>query len=373
MKTVQKIALTTLAALTTAGGLCAVEYATAAPRGKNPGRVARIDTPLALFGARGAGTSIQLSLVTERGARNKVKTEIEMGFDRNGDGVIADDEYEAAIKDRRDVRGTGINRRGKVFRADSAPGRRNVFVWDTLANIPEMRLVSPALQYTPEGRPIVDPNDQQNFLVDPSQQGVRLRARAIRGKGRRLRASDWVYTNNFSVDNSIDSPTTVTVDAAFATQAPLLDLGPVGVVAIEYTVRDADSEDANGNGVLDSIEGEDKNLNGELDTALVGMTYDYYRLQPGEDPSLLGQLELEGLPWSACTVFESDSDPTVDLPAEAAGSSYRFSWYVSLDEREPEGAYILRGRAFDGVRSHGPYTYVLDPIDVVEVVTIEEE
>jgi len=130
-------------------------------------------------------------------------------------------------------------------------------------------------------------------------------------------------------------------------------------IVADWTVSDADSEDVNGNGILDLGLGEDRNENGVLDTPRAGVAFDWYRLAPGEDPSKMSDVQIASLFWRACTrdAAVGDTDAMVLAPgqppqgglvsgAEGAGRSYSFAWDSVHDAgRRPPGSSCARRRS----------------------------
>ena len=66
-------------------------------------------------------------------------------------------------------------------------------------------------------------------------------------------------------------------------------------VLVRWTAFDPDSEDANGNGLLDVEAGEDANQDGDLDDERVAVAFDYHRIEAGEDPAAMTAAALQAL------------------------------------------------------------------------------
>src|SRR6185295_9615929 len=112
---------------------------------------------------------------------------------------------------------------------------------------------------------------------DTALAGVRIRMRATRGKGKSKLIGSWAYTDAFSVNNN--APPSLTIDQVIPNESGTASDEHVEVL---WSAFDGDSEDKNGNGLFDP--GEDVNGNRVFDQEQVGVAFDYYRLQPGDDP-----------------------------------------------------------------------------------------
>lgn len=153
--------------------------------------VSNMQTPLGLQGKRGAGNNVvnPFSLVDK--SRRKSDVEAEYGYDVNGDGTIADgsdpnlpSEYFPATEDRRDSRNTRKNKKPQLFSTAGDIGSSQAFVWNSSADVSNGHYPTVQILYTPQGRPVPDPNNPGSFLFDDAQAGVKLRIRAKAKKGR---------------------------------------------------------------------------------------------------------------------------------------------------------------------------------------------
>lgn len=347
--------VTTLALATLiAGGV----HSAVAARGSAPANLIGIDTPVGIRGRATGETSIPLTFRLERIRAASVRVEFEYGWDRNADGTIDDAEFRPLSIERGNRLNTGKSRSRTRFRTSGAPGRMHTIVWQAIADLPNDNLRANELLRTPQGRAIPDPASPEDFLKDPASQGVIVRARTRKGRGRNRRIGDWVTTDAISIDNQDASiPTARITDV-------VRDLGEAGesddVVLISYDLRDSRDEDRNGNGTLELD--EDLDRDGVLDTPIGGVAVDYHRLDDGVDPSRLDLRQLEELDWLPATRFEGAGDADSELRATFDGTSYDFAWYAVSDQLQRDGRYIVRIRPWVDGRL-GPWQYDTTPVE----------
>ncbi len=368
----RRTAARTLLALTAAAGVVAAAAPTLAARAgaARPGArripTVQVVTPLGLQGERGTGERVPIVLRVADTSRNRVVVDVEYGVDLNGDGQITEAnpaEFRRATQERRDARDTSRPRftRGftdATFRT-ARDGAAGAFVWNTAADLPLGRHLSgQQLLRTPQGRTVRNPIVPTELLFDPTASaGVVVRVRAHR-LGRRAAASEWVYTRPFSVDNS--TPPAAAIEA----------VGPVdavgGTVAIDWRAFHDDSEDKNGNGVLDVLDLEDVNGNDALDIVPVAIAFDFHRVDPGEViPTGSAQLAL--LDWHPCTrrLGQGDPDDGVASAPTGVGREATFVWDFVPDLGTLDfaaGTYIVRATPYDDRGNLGTTVYSTAPV-----------
>jgi hypothetical protein len=369
-------------------GACAVVAAaasapSAAAKGfrRNP-VVVKVETPLGLQGRLGAGSNVTIPFVVADLTGKPVDVEVQYGVDNNADGVITDDEYRLATEDRLDPRNTRLNTVPQLFTTgtvematDSAAvptgevnGAAQAYVWRSSDDVGHAALRTIEYALTPQGRRIVDPQNPNSWLLVAGSSGVKVRVRTVlvekrRHRRPRTRYSEWAYTDTFSLNNSI--PPSATIDSVVE-GAPTL---------VHWTAFDADSEDLNGNGVLDVADGEDMDGDGILDCERVGVAFDFHWLAAGEDPSLMSDAQLAALNWLPCThvagVGDTDSldaRPGSPIPntgdqagvctaPPGVGRHWVFAWDAELDDAGTTRGMILRATPFDEQRNVGSSAY----------------
>jgi len=370
-------------------GLVGTTTAAAAMRPRRPTVIA-VDTPVGLQGADGAGANVAVAFRLYDRLRRRSNVEVHYGWDRNGDGKITDgternedgtpagqpDEYAPATEDvfdLRDSRAVSVLRpdaKPRPFRSGRGNGAADVFVWKSAQDLGKATLITIEYALTPQGRRIPNPDNAGSFLFATGPDGsgafagVRLRARA---RPPHAKAGRWVYTGTFSLDNS-GKPSMAIDAAASSPTAP-------STVLVNWTAFHPDSEDRNGNGVLDIALGEDTNWNGMLDPLHVGAAFDWHRLVAGEDPTTMTSAQLAALSWSPCTreisVGDTDSlDARRGLPVPTSGGlagvacapfpvgrHWVFAWDSAADVGAATDGFILRAAPFDERRSVGATVY----------------
>ena len=344
--------------------------------------VGRVETPLGLQGTRGAGRNVGIIFSLKDAARRKTDVEVQYGIDRNGDGNISDDEYRPATEDRLDSRDTRKNKKPQLFTTAGDIGAIQQFVWNSTQDIQSARLLTSDLAVTPQGRLIPDPDNPGSFLFatgpggSPVLSGVKVRVRAFRSaldpvtKRPKNVYGDWAYTpDQFSLNNN--DPPTMTIDA--------IDSNGISVptasdewVHIHWTAFDPNSEDLNGNGVLDVADNEDTNGNGVLDPENLGVAFDYHRVGPTENPATMTQAQIDGLTWLPCTRATKDAagqtdsmivgpgiSPSGGLPSAppGVGRQWVFSWDSVADVGTAYAKFIFRARPFDQKGEQGSFAY----------------
>jgi len=370
-------ALAAASAVACAALLVAAPDFAAAAKKRSERRIARnlvvqVSTPLGLQGAAGAGDRTVLPFTLYDRSGRRVDVEVEYGIDRDGDGVVADgsqegrpSEFRTATHQRRDPRDTSRvkvksnGKRSTTYRPGRA-GATHAFVWGNLADLGRARHVAGAQIVRDEhGRVVPDPFDRTQPLFGDAEPGVVLRIRAIRRGGKRER-TDWVYTQPFSVDSSaapsarVDGVADVDVDA--------------GLVAIDWTAFDDDSEDLNGNGALDVLDLEDRDGDGRLHTAPVAVAFDHHLLADGE-PVPASTAVLEGLRWLPCTRADGLGDPDVGVPTAPAGvgRAATFVWDFHADVGGVElaaGRYLIRAVPYDELGNVGAPAYLEGVVEI---------
>ncbi len=331
----------------------------AEPRGGSLARVTRIDTPLGLQGAAGAGSAVVIPFALAQRRSRPAFIQAEYGIDLNADGAIDESEYLPATLDIRDGRHSGetqkirSRRKKTVHQYETAPdtGRSNALVWNSTLDVRRSIFTSRLTVYTPQGRTVPDPNNPGRVLRLDGPGGAVFRVRTRRGA---RRASDWAVTGRF--DLSAASTPDLTLDDV-TSGAPTL---------IAWTAIHPDSEDFNDNDVLDPLIGEDMNGNGVLDEVPIAAAFDYYVLGVDEDPQELDAIELATLDWQPCTRSSDVGDADVDVTSSANGIANIFAWDVATDAPGDGAQVIFRARAFDGVQTGGRWVYRTDPVTIVD-------
>ncbi|MCE9636539.1 MAG: hypothetical protein K8T90_12615 [Planctomycetes bacterium] len=363
------------AAIGAAGLLAGAVDASAGPkelsRKKQAAVVGRVEVPLGLQGLRGAGANVivPFSLVDASRARSDV--EVQFGLDLNSDGSITDDEYRAATEDRLDPRDTRRNRAPNLFVTAGDIGAAHAFSWRSTADVQSARYETIQYQYTDQGRLIPDTNHPGESLFDDAQAGVRIRVRALRGSGRNKLVGAWAYTDAFSLNNN--TAPSMTIDQILPNATGIASDENVEIL---WTAIDPDSEDANNNGVFDP--GEDKNGNGIFDQEQVGVAFDYYRLQVGDNPAAMTNDQIAALTWAPCTraagLGNTDSFRATGADrvfGTAGGRAWRFVWNSIADVGTVSDKFIVRARPVDQKHENGDYVYQRTPftLDNLKVFT----
>jgi hypothetical protein len=182
------------------------------------------------------------------------------------------------------------------------------------------RYLTSEYKLTPQGRPVPDPDNPGSFLFatgpggQPILAGVQIRVRAFRiVKGRKV-AGQWAYSEAFGLNNN--NPPTVTIDSVEANTTSSVTSSDEHV-RIHWSVYDPDSEDFDGDQVLDLADGEDLDGDGELDCELVGVAFDYHRVTASEDPATMTTEQLNALQWLPCTRVVGEEIRTRSSPIPA--------------------------------------------------------
>lgn len=326
---------------------------------KAPADVGRIETPYGLQGLRGGGPNVivPFSLVDSR--RRPTDVEVQFGIDRNKDGSVSEDEWLPATEDQADPRNTRKNRGSRKFTTAGNIGAAHGFAWNASADLPAERFETLQLARTPDGRLIPDPENPGSFLFEPGvQPGVQLRVRAVKGQGKRQRVGEWVETDVFSLNNNTNPQMAITGVVPNTTSTPAAS---DEVVIVNWTAIDADSEDTNGNGILDLQ--EDRDGDGEPDFESISVAFDYFRVPDGLDPTTLTPSELDELAWLPCTRADGVGDPNDGVPAAPGGLPYQFAWDSLTDVGTANANYILRARPYDQ-KDEGDIAYLATPFRV---------
>ena len=289
-------------------------------------------TPLALQGRSRAEPDDVIPVTLVDHSRKPTDVQAEFGVDINGDGSITDDEYRPASEDRLDPRDTRRNRKPQLFSTSGDIGATHAYAWRTTTDVGTLRFETQLYKYTPQGRLIPDTAHPGEFLFDDAQAGVRVRVRTVRGAGKARRVGAWSYTDAFSVNNNTQPA--LTIDQVLPNASGTASDEHVEVL---WTAIDADSEDKDGDGVFDV--GEDANGNRTFDQEQVGVAFDYYRLQPGDDPSAMSDDAMAALTWAPCTRVASEgntdsfleADPSKAIYGSPKGRQWRFVWNSVAD------------------------------------------
>ncbi len=321
-----------------------------------PAKVTRVETPLGLQGAAGAGIGVAIPFTLKDQSFRNCDVQMQYGIDRNADGGVAEEEFRDATENRLDSRNTRNNRAPQLYRSAADQGAAHAIVWRSDIDLGNSRVVpGPHYALDAQGRFVpqeFDPSSPVVAFVDP---GVIIRLRAVSVTGQK---GPWLSSGAISVSGN-HAPV-MTIDS----------LTPGAVILAGWTVADADSEDLNGNGVLDLLDGEDLNGNLALDAGRVGVAFDWHRIAPGEVPASMTDDQLSALKWFACTrkAGVGDGDSLVLTPgqppegglavaAPGAGLSYVFAWDVAADAGAAVDNYILRATVFDTEGEHGVTSY----------------
>ena len=322
--------------------------------------VVRAEAPL---GVRRGNDAVILPFTLAAGKGRRSIVQVEYGYDRNGDGLVSTgdgdlaSEYMPCTHNRKDPRDTASSDRPLRFKIGVPPGISHAFSWNSVADL-SGQYIDALGQFvtTDEGRQVIDPNFPEDFLRTNGQHGVRIRYRTLKGGRRSGVRSDWVYTASFTVNNNA-LPT-------LALQA--VDIGDT--VGIFWTGTDADSEDTNGDGVLDILGGEDRDGDGELDGADMSVAFDYHFQEGDEDLSNLTPEELAGLRWLPCTIDSTDGAGNLNLPTTPNGRTHSTAWDWQSDPTLEGAPIILRSRGFDG-QEHTQYIYWTAPFTLPSLDT----
>lgn len=321
-----------------------------------------VTAPWGLQGVTGNGRNVAAGFVLSQSQRRPCEVEVQYGIDRNGDGMVSEDEYRTATEDRLDQRNTRMNKAPQLYRSGLDLGAANAFVWMSGQDLKSSVLPLVAYARTPQGRLIPDPDNPGSFLFatgaggSPRSSGVTIRMRPILLRAhRRDLHGDWAYSEAFALDN--DAHPSMTIDAA--AQNP----GRPTTIRVEWTAFDASSEDLNGNGVLDVGDSEDLDGDGTLYAAPVAVAFDYHRLAPGEDPATMTLGQLADLRWKPCTRDATDpagQTDSLDITWDGLvtgggvasapppfGRHWVFSWDAAADHAVTGDGYLLRGAPMD--------------------------
>lgn len=321
-----------------------------------PAKLSLLEAPLGLQGSAGAGAAVAIPFRLRDRSFRRSEVEMQYGFDRDGDGIVAEEEFQFATESRLDSRNTRRDRFPQLFTTSADMGAAHAIVWRSDVDLGSRRIVpgkKPVL--SPQGRVIGDPADPQYpgpFYTDP---GVVIRLRPVSISGRR---GPWSKTAGFGVSGN---------------HAPSMSFGAIesGAVAlVGWSAYDADTEDVNANGVLDIADGEDRDMDGLLDIARVGIAFDWYRLADGEDPATMTDEQLASRQWLQCTRVAGmgDSDALVLTPGQpavgdliagypGAGRSYEFAWAAGQDTGGVGDRFLLRASPIDDQGQRGPTVY----------------
>ena len=375
-----------VAAAASVAALSGTPSAWAAPR-KKVALVDRVETPAGLQGTQGTGADIGVIFVLIDESRRRTDVEVQYGIDLNGDGFVTEDEFRPATENRAHLENTRKNKKPQLFTTSGDIGAVQNYVWRSTADIESGRFTELEYKFTANGRPIPDPNTDDGFLFADTRSGVVVRVRAVRPsrnrKGSRTQVGDWAYSEAFSINNN--NPPSMRIDAVLPNSVSVPTASDENVL-IEWTAFDPDSEDKNGNGVLDVDQGEDRNNNLVLDDERVAVAFDYHRVEAGEDPAAMSPAQLEALSWLPATraagVGDGDSfagngtladgTPIVNGPlgtsAGGVGSAipgvgrpYTFAWDSVTDVGTVYAQFIVRARPFDAKREHGDFVYYNTP------------
>lgn len=355
--------------------VCVEAPASAKGKGRQRPVIVKVLTPLGLQGRVGAGTNIGIPFTVSDRSGKPTDVQMEFGRDRNADGTISEDEFLTATEDRLDVRDTRANKAPQLFPTSAGDGAANLIVWRSSDDVGVERILATEFLLSLQGRRIPDPERPGEFLLaegpggTPLLGGVQIRMRtAVRraGHGRKARFTfgPWLTTERFMLDNTAKpSMEIVSVTAG----APVL---------VAWRAFSADTEDFDGDGILEVFDGEDLNGNGRLDGDRMGVAFDWHRLAPGENPAAMSDTQLAALAWSPCTRLFGAGDPdsldarpgvpvptTGDLagvPSAAPGrtpSPLTFAWDAVRDAGSAPGSFILRGTPFCQHRNVGSTVY----------------
>ena len=344
------------------GGVAAASlvFATAgdalAKKKRKPAVISRIEAPLGLAGTRGSGSEVVVPFTLVDKSRRRTNVEAQFGFDLDNDGAVSEGEFRPASENRVDPRNTRSNRKGTYSTAANI-GAAQAFVWSSLLDLGTGNFPTLEIEHTPQGREVEDPNNPGQPKFKDVQPGVKVRLRAL-SKKKKVGAGEWAVTDAFAINNN--NVPWITIDGIVpnATSNPPASDETVEVV---WTAYDIDSEDANGNSVLDILEGEDTDQDGEADFENVAIAFDWHRVAAGEDPATMTAEELEALSWFPCTRDESVGQTDTGVPSSPVGRQYTFAWASDVDVGTVHDQFILRARPFDAKREHGEYVYQRQP------------
>lgn len=266
---------------------------------------------------------VRFRLTSKRPAN--VRVGFEIGVDRGGNGYVDDGDFRSASVGLPAPEGTSERRsrrrRTRVLRLHATPeGVEHVVVWRVRNELAGGRF--PAVtQLQRRERP-----DAFDLVAFPPPV---LRLTAARADS---------VSRAFEYDG--DAPLALTFDAV----QPGPSLRLVGSAA------DADSEDLNGNGRLDPLDGEDRNGDGILRVVGVEVLAWWVRVPQGFDPAALEPDELLRLDWRPCTL-DLDLGPVVPAYnyASTFGHYVSFLWNTEADVPGDPGPFLL------GMRVHRPY------------------
>ncbi len=329
----------------------------------SPAVIASVAAPLGTQGRAGAGADVVIPFRIVDSTRFLAGVEAQYGIDRNGDGAITDDEYAPARENRLDPRNTRRNQNPQLFSTAAAPGATHAFVWRSGADLPLGRFYTSDYVVTPQGRLVADPDRPGQFLHSPVAAGVRVRLRPTKSLGGRTFVGPWVTSDSFSLQNA--TPPSLRVTAVEPGAEKDAD-GLSRSITIRWTGIHPDSEDFDGDGVLDFGDGEDRDGDGVLDTRRLGVSFDSHPVRPGENPATMTRLQLESLDWHPCPRLAGagDDDSVSGTPDGRAvsgtpdGLPWTFVWDAENDgHAQGQGPYILRARVVDesGARSEDIY------------------
>jgi hypothetical protein len=327
-----------------------------AARRIRPAKLSLLEAPLGLQGSAGAGINVAIPFRLTDHSFRRCDVEMQYGIDRDGDGVVSETEFRFATESRLDPRNTRRDRQPQLYSTSADLGASHAIVWRSDVDLGPVRVIPgkvPVL--SPQGRVIGDPDDPQfpgPFYTNP---GVVIRLRPVSVSGRRgpwSSTAGFAFSGNHAPSISFDS---------FASGSTVL---------ATWSAYDADTEDFNGNGVLDVADGEDVNGNGILDTTRVGIAFDWHRLAPGEDPATMTDDQLASLQWLQCTRVAGvgDSDALVLTPGQppvgdlvagypGVGHSYVFAWAAAQDTGGVGDRFLLRGSPIDEQGQRGSTVY----------------
>jgi hypothetical protein len=344
--------------------------ATAKRQRRRP-RMVSVETPVGMQGVSGSGPNVVIPFTVADDRHRPVDIEVQYAVDYDANGNLSDYEYRPATEDRLDWRDTRSDAEPQLF-TTSSEGVVHGFVWKSLDDIGPA--IYPTLEYalTPQGRPVPDPDNPGSYLFatgpngwTPIFSGVRLRFRpVVRRHGRRHWIyGRWVWGDTFAINNR---------------RAPSMrfdSLTSGSTVLVNWTAFDADSEDKNGNGVLDLADGEDRDADGVLDDERVGIAFDFHIVGDGEDPASLTDWDLAYLSWIECERVQGvgdtdslDARPGVPIPATGdlagvasapapVGRHWVFAWSPEQQIGTTSRGFILRATPFDQARARGETVY----------------
>src|SRR6185295_9774223 len=133
---------------------------------------------------------------------------------------------------------------------------------------------------------------------------------------------------------------------------------------IHWTVFDPDSEDLNGDGILQIPQGEDISGDGVLQAEQVGVAFDYHRVTASENPATMTPAQIAALSWLPCTRAKGvgdtdslDSRPANPIPTSGdlagvasappgVGRHWVFAWDSVADVGTVYARFVFRARPF---------------------------